>query len=87
MVKYSPASAGDAGNGGLIPGLARSPGGGNGNPFQYSCRRIPSTEDPGGHDSRELAHIWHVCISTYKVLFHFILTRTLEENPFTPAEF
>ena len=37
MVKYSPASAGDAGNGGLIPGSARSPGGGNGNPFQYSC--------------------------------------------------
>ena len=22
---------------GLIPGLARSPGGGHGNPFQYSC--------------------------------------------------
>ena len=37
MGKYSPDSVGDAGNGGLIPGLARSPGGGNGNPFQYSC--------------------------------------------------
>ena len=24
-------------NAGLIPGLGRSPGGGNGNPFQYSC--------------------------------------------------
>ena len=33
MVKNPPASAGDAG---LIPGLGRSPGGGNGNPFQYS---------------------------------------------------
>ena len=33
MVKNLPASAGDAG---LIPGLGRSPGGGNGNPFQYS---------------------------------------------------
>ena len=41
MVKYSPASAGDAGNGGLIPGSARSPGGGNGNPFQYSCLENP----------------------------------------------
>ena len=27
----------DAGNWGLIPGWGRSPGEGNGNPFQYSC--------------------------------------------------
>ena len=32
-----PASAGDAGDEGLIPGLGRSPGVGNGNPLQYSC--------------------------------------------------
>ena len=30
-------SAGDAGDGGLIPGSGRSPEGGHGNPFQYSC--------------------------------------------------
>ena len=30
-------SACNAGNLGLIPGLGRSPGEGNGNPFQYSC--------------------------------------------------
>ena len=47
--------------------------------------RMPWTEEPGSHDSRELAHTWHVCISTYKVPFHFIFTRTLEENLFTPA--
>ena len=34
MVKNLPANAGDAG---LIPGLGRSPGGGNGNLLQYSC--------------------------------------------------
>ena len=33
-----PANAGDAG---WIPGLRRSPGGGNGNPLQYSCLRNP----------------------------------------------
>ena len=33
MVKNPPASAGDAG---LIPRYRRSPGEGNGNPFQYS---------------------------------------------------
>ena len=34
VVKNLPANAGDVG---LIPGLGRSPGGGNGNPLQYSC--------------------------------------------------
>ena len=31
------ASACNAGDPGLIPGLGRSPGEENGNPFQYSC--------------------------------------------------
>ena len=37
VVKNEPANAGDAKDAGLIPGLGRSPGGGNGNPLQYSC--------------------------------------------------
>ena len=37
MVKNPPANAGDLGDVGLIPGLGRSPGVGNGNPLQYSC--------------------------------------------------
>ena len=37
MVKNPPANAGDTGEGGLIPGLGRSPEEGNGNPLQYSC--------------------------------------------------
>ena len=55
MVKNPPASARDASS---IPGLAVSPGGGNGNPLQYSfffffhasilARRFPWTEKPGG---------------------------------------
>ena len=36
-VKKLPANTGDIRNMGLIPGLGRSPGGGNGNPFQYTC--------------------------------------------------
>ena len=36
--KESPASAGDVG---LIPGLGRSPWGGNGNPLQHSCLGNP----------------------------------------------
>ena len=34
-------SACDAGDLGSIPGLRRSPGGGNGNPLQYSCLENP----------------------------------------------
>ena len=37
MVKNPSANARDAGGAGSIPGLRRSPGGGNGNPLQYSC--------------------------------------------------
>ena len=39
VVKNPPANAGD---GGLIPGSERSPGEGNGNPFQYSCLGNPT---------------------------------------------
>ena len=35
------ANAGDATDAGLIPGSARSPGEGNGNPLQYSCLGNP----------------------------------------------
>ena len=38
VVKNPPASAGDVG---LIPGLGRCPGEGNGNPLQYSCLGHP----------------------------------------------
>ena len=37
VVKNPPPNAGDAGDSDLILGLERSPAGGNGNPFQYSC--------------------------------------------------
>ena len=36
-VKNLPAKAGDTRDVGSIPGLRRSPGGGNGNPLQYAC--------------------------------------------------
>ena len=34
VVKNTPANAEDVGS---VPGSGRSPGGGHGNPFQYSC--------------------------------------------------
>ena len=41
MVENLPIDAGDEGDAGLICGLGRSPGEGNGNPFQYSCLENP----------------------------------------------
>ena len=41
MGKESACSAGDTDDIGLISGLGRSPGGGNGNPLQYSCLENP----------------------------------------------
>ena len=41
VVKNLPANAGDERDVGLIPGLGRSPGVGNGNPLQYSCLENP----------------------------------------------
>ena len=40
-VKNLPANAGDIKDVGLIPELGGSPGGGHGNPFQYSCLENP----------------------------------------------
>ena len=41
MVKNPPVSAGDVRGTGSIPESGRSPGGGNGNPLQYSCLENP----------------------------------------------
>ena len=41
MAENLPASAGDTGDTSSIPESGRSPGGGNGNPLQYSCLENP----------------------------------------------
>ena len=41
VVKNPPANGGDIRDTGSIPGLGRSPGGGHGNPLQYSCLENP----------------------------------------------
>ena len=46
VVKNPPANTGDIRHMGSIPGSGRSPGGGNGNPLQYSCLENSMTEKP-----------------------------------------
>ena len=68
MVKNLPANAGEIGEAGSVPGSGRSPGGGNGNPLQYSCLENPADRGawraavPGITESRtqltEHTHAW-----------------------------
>ena len=46
VIKNAPANSGDLRDMGSVPGLGRSPGGGHGNPLQYSCLENPM--DRGG---------------------------------------
>ena len=41
VVKNPPTNAGDLRGVGSVPGSERSPGGGRGNPLQYSCLENP----------------------------------------------
>jgi len=45
VVKNPPANSGDTGDTSLIPRSRRSPGGGNGNPLQYSCLKSPKDRE------------------------------------------
>ena len=47
-ISFNCESTCNVGDLGSIPGSGRSLGEGNGNLLQYSCLRIPRTEEPGG---------------------------------------
>ena len=57
--KDLPASAGDVRGEGLVPGSGRSPGGGNGNPLQYSCLENPKDREPDGLPSMGSQRVGH----------------------------
>ena len=59
LVKNPPTSSGDTGDTGLIPGLGRSPGGGNATHSSILAWEIPRTEEPGGLQSMRLQRVGH----------------------------
>ena len=59
MVKNPPANAGAIRDGGLIPGLDRSPGGGLATHSGILAWRIPWTEEPGRLQSTGLPRVRH----------------------------
>ena len=73
MVKNPLTKAGDIRDRGLIPGLGRSPGGGNGNPLQYSCWENTMERGAFGLQStgsQIVEHIWASEASTS--LYHIV---------------
>ena len=75
VVKNLPANAGDVRDVGSIPGLGKSPGGGHGNPLQYSCLQNPM--DRGAWQatsigSQRVGHYWSdlACIQELNLLFN-----------------
>ena len=59
MVKNPSANPGDAGDVGSIPGSGRFPGGGYGNPLQYSCLENPMDSEPAELQSIGLQRVGH----------------------------
>ena len=54
MVKNWLANVGDIRDGGLTPGSGRSPGEGDGNPFQYACLENPMDGGAWARGCKEL---------------------------------
>ena len=82
VIKTSPANAGDKGS---VSGLGRSPGGGYGNPLQYSCLGNPMDHSPPGYSvhgifrARKLE--WGaIAFSTIFSILHYIPQRKIVLN-------
>ena len=87
MAKNPPASAGDRGDKGLIPGSGRSPGAGNGNSLQYTCLKnytdrgawwatVPGVADSDTTDSMCVHTHTHFNIAEFFFFrtFYFVLS-------------
>ena len=58
VVKILPANAGDVRDSGSIPVLGRYPGGGHGNPLQYSCLENPTDSGAWQATVHRVAKSW-----------------------------
>ena len=91
VVKNLPANARDAG---LIPGSGRSPGEGNGNPFQYSC--LENSMDRGAwratvhgvtRSQTRLRNWTHICTDTDTQTHRHTYTRAILADVFIFSSF
>ena len=92
VVKNPPANAGDVRDACLIPGLGRSPGGGNSIPLQYSCLENPMDRGSWRTTVHRVAKIWtwlkqlntYAYIHTYIHICTYPMTQQLQSSAFIP---
>ena len=82
VLKNPPANIGDIRDVGSTPGLGRSPGGGHGNPLQYSCLENPMDRGDWKATVFRVAKRWtrlkrhmHTCTKMEVPLFDALLFR------------
>ena len=80
-VKNPPANAGDVG---LTPGSRRSPGGGHGNPLQYSCLENPTDGGASQAAVHSVAKSWTQRKRLSTALRHFAFKLNKESNNIQP---
>ena len=74
VVKNPCANAGHAGDVGLISGLGRSSGGGNGNSLQCSCLDNPVTEEPSSLQSMGSQRVGHDLVTNSNNIYTHIVS-------------
>ena len=82
-------NVGDAGDMGLTPGLGGSPGGGHGNPLQYSCLENPMDRGAGRLQSigRKESDTTEATEHTAHILFSMVVVHSCQQcgrDPSTP---
>ena len=71
VVKNLTGNSGDVRDVGLIPGSGRSPGGGHGNPHQYSCLENPMDREAWQATVYRVAKSWTTLTHTQRLDFLF----------------
>ena len=91
VINNSPAHTGDIKDMCSIPGLRRYPGGGHGNPFQYSSLENPMDREPGGLQSigsQRVRHNWsNLALLHASIYLHFAGEPRLTHHPTLPIDF
>ena len=85
VVKNPPATAGNTGDVGLIPGSERSPGGGNGNPFQYSCLENPMDRGAWQAEVHGVAKSW-TWLSDWALAWYISIGSVLKDRACLPCK-
>jgi len=92
-IKNLPAKAGDIRDLGSIPGLGRSPGGGNGNTLQNSCLENPMDREAwqatvhGVSKSQTTKQLTHTHTHTHKLFFKVATSFNISINSVQGSNF